>query len=276
MNLRGTGSSPITQFPEAPVPRRMMNRDRVLPRSRAALVRHVHPQQSRRPLLLRPVRRFPAQEAQQLHAASLQSQSVQKIRLAGARRARPSALIVGVLVESLRSPQFEPSSAPVPSPLARLFGIFPQHHFPSPLRVHLLGVARTGFFRSSRDSLQFPETFGLPEASGTRGTGRFRLRACVRVHVRQLAMQIDDLTAKLLVLLVQLGEDAVALLRVRTDARLGRRLKPLSPPPDLVLAAARRILFLRQRLQPSPAQEAAQRTETTAAAQQLIHAQLRQ
>lgn len=58
-------------------------------------------------------------------------------------------------------------------------------------------------------------------------------------------MQIDDLSAKLLILLVQLGEDAVAFLRARTDARLGRRLKPLSPPSDLVLAAARRVLLFR-------------------------------
>lgn len=92
-------------------------------------------------------------------------------------------------------------------------------------------------------------------------------------------MQVDDLPAKLLVLLGQLGEYAIALLRAATEDALGRRrrrLKPLSPPPDLVLAAAAgRVLLLRQRLQPPPAQVAAQRAQTTAA-QKLIHTQLRQ
>lgn len=73
-------------------------------------------------------------------------------------------------------------------------------------------------------------------------------------------MQVDDLAAKLLVLLVQLGKDAIAFFRTATDARLGRRLKPLSPPSNLVLAAAGRVLLFRQRLQPPPTQEAAQRT----------------
>lgn len=89
-------------------------------------------------------------------------------------------------------------------------------------------------------------------------------------------MQVDDLSTKLLVFLAQFREDAVALVRAPTDARLGRRLKPLSPPPDLVLAAVGRILFFRQRFQSLPAQEAAQRTETTAPAQQLIHTQFGQ
>jgi len=43
-----------------------------------------------------------------------------------------------------------------------------------------------------------------------------------------------------------------------------------------MLTAAGRILLLRQRLQPSSAQKAAQRTQATAAAQQLVHTQLRQ
>lgn len=264
-----------------------MNRNSVL--CFGSFLGHVHPQQPRGAFLLRPVRGLAAEEAQQLHAAPFYSQSVQEILLGRSGRAAV-VLIVRVLLEPARLPleQLHSSSpllllrvaSPTVSASPHVTEFRPQVSL-SPVRLFgsdPLGVsALPGLLRSSRHRLQFPQAFRLFRR--LRDVRRRALGARVRVlDVRQLPMKVHYLPAELLVLLAQSREYTIPLvpgIGARADVLRRRRLKPLSPPPDLVLRAARRVLFLRQWLQPLPAEETPQRAEAPAA-EQLVHVQLRQ